>query len=237
MALPDIQAIAADIETGEHGGAIPLLEQVIDTFPTYATAYLLLARAYRKQGNRDAALQALSQVQLWSAAPTAVHGELRAIIHDHLEAVYSSTESDASTDTQLDSPSIVEPATDVASGVRRSHGAKPEDLVEDLQERLGPPAIENDEDIKNLNSLIRRLEGARIQPEPEFGGANPADETAEQDDEEDDEVVSETLARIYAAQKEYRAAVETYQRLAEQHPDRAEEFHRKAQEMKQRLSA
>jgi tetratricopeptide (TPR) repeat protein len=231
MALPDIRAVAADLDRDEAASAIPQLEQLVDHFPTYPAAYLLLARAYRIEGNRDAALRALAQVQLWSLAPKVVQSELRAIIEDHLDTVYSTTENSPSYGSGPASPS----SRHSVSGVRTSPGAPPDDFVEDLQERLGPPAVESDEDIKDLNSLIQRLEGARIQPEPEFGGADPP-EDVEAEDPQGEEVVSETLARIYTAQKEYRAAVETYQRLAEQHPDRADEFQRKAREIKDKMS-
>ena len=234
MSLPDIQSVAADVETGACAAAIRLLEQLIDRFPTYSAAHLLLARAYRKQGNRDAALRALAQVRLWSSAPMAVRGELRALIHDHLDTVYSASESPDSPDPVTASPAAADRPADLPTDGRTSRSTDPDDLVEDLEERLGPPEVESDEDIKDLNSLIDRLEGARIQPEPDFGGADPLDDIQEEEAEE--EVVSETLARIYAAQKEYRAAVETYQRLAEQHPDRAQEFHRKAREMEDKLS-
>ncbi len=236
MPLPDIQSVAAEVESGECTAAIPLLEQMVDTFPTYSTAYLLLARAYRKEGNRQAALQALAQVQLWSLAPGAVKGELREIIRDHLDTVYSTSDSEGPAASQsYVPPTRAQPETP-GSGVRTPRGGAPEDLVEDLEQRLGPAQAENDDDIKDLNSLIERLEGARIQPEPEFGGADPSEGADAYDEDNEDEVVSETLARIYAAQKEYRAAVETYHRLAEQHPDRAEEFQRKAREMEERLS-
>lgn len=237
MDLQDIHSAAANIEAGNAADAIPVLEQLVDAYPAYAAAHLLLARAYRSEGNRDAALRSLAGVQLWSSAPEAARSELHAIIDAHLEDVY------ASDDVLSGRPRADTVGSDRFAGPEASRGTpthaprstSPDELAEDLQERLGPPAAENDEDIKDLNSLIRRLEGARIQPEPEFGGAEQQGGYAPED-EDSQEVVSETLARIYAAQSEYQAAFDAYQRLADENPDRADEFRRKAREIKEQMT-
>ena len=91
-----------------------------------------------------------------------------------------------------------------------------------------PASSEADTD-ENLDRLIRELETARIVPNPDFE-AVPLDYV----EDEDEGLVSETLARIYAAQQQYQEAAQVYEVLAEQQPDRAEEFRIKAQEMKMR---
>jgi hypothetical protein len=80
-----------------------------------------------------------------------------------------------------------------------------------------------------LDALIRRLEDApRIRPDPNFRG--PELSTDEADDDED--VVSETLARIYAAQRQYAEAAIVYEKLARQKPEQSEELLRRAAEMR-----
>ena len=86
-------------------------------------------------------------------------------------------------------------------------------------------------DATDLDRLISELERARIVPDP----AVEANLITEQDDDLED-VVSETLARIYAAQQQYGEAARVYDSLAKQNPERMEEFHRKADEMRARAS-
>ena len=82
----------------------------------------------------------------------------------------------------------------------------------------------------DLDALIRDLEHApRITPDPDFQGP---DAVSGEDDVDD--MASETLAQIYAAQKQYAEAAVVYERLARQTPDRAAELNRRAEEMRER---
>ncbi len=53
---------------------------------------------------------------------------------------------------------------------------------------------------------------------------------------EPEEVVSETLARIYANQAYYLDAAAVYEKLALKHPERAGDFSDKAREMRQKAT-
>ncbi|MCH7638777.1 MAG: hypothetical protein IH855_04875 [Bacteroidetes bacterium] len=85
----------------------------------------------------------------------------------------------------------------------------------------------------DLDSLIRELEDApRIRLNPNFIGE---DEEEGFDDEIADDMVSETLARIYVAQGQFGEAASVYETLADQHPERAEEFLEKAADVRARV--
>ena len=86
-------------------------------------------------------------------------------------------------------------------------------------------------EFQDLDRLIQELESASIVPNPDIPMLT--DEDLEQDLED---VVSETLARIYANQSYFKEASAVYEKLAEQKPDRAEEYMRLAAEMKQKYS-
>ena len=84
----------------------------------------------------------------------------------------------------------------------------------------------------DLDTLIEQLENApRLRPDPAFN-ADAADDA----DGDAGEVVSETLARIYEAQKQYGEAARAYEQLAEQRPGRATELLSKAAEMRRRAA-
>ena len=93
--------------------------------------------------------------------------------------------------------------------------------------------VENDEDAPGslsdeLDSLIQQLEDApRIRPDPSFEVPE-----VEIDDEVEEDMVSETLARIYAAQKQYAEAAIVYEKLAQQKPEEAIEHLQRAAEMR-----
>lgn len=84
---------------------------------------------------------------------------------------------------------------------------------------------------QDLDKLIEELETAAIVPNPDIPLVS--DEDLEQDLED---VVSETLARIYANQSYFEEAAGVYEKLADQQPERADEFRKKADEMKGRIS-
>ncbi|MBT8401878.1 MAG: hypothetical protein KJO98_15490, partial [Rhodothermia bacterium] len=67
-------------------------------------------------------------------------------------------------------------------------------------------------------------------PRPDLDTVPEPDLTSDIED-----VVSETLARIYATQKQYGEAARVYERLALENPDRAGEFEDKAADMRRRL--
>ncbi|MFT4603356.1 MAG: tetratricopeptide (TPR) repeat protein [Rhodothermales bacterium] len=90
-------------------------------------------------------------------------------------------------------------------------------------------SLRNDEPYHELDELIKELETARIIPDPKV---EPVDSSRLAPDVED--VVSETLAKIYANQKYYEEAAKVYDKLAVQQKDRKEEFNQKASDIRQR---
>lgn len=81
-----------------------------------------------------------------------------------------------------------------------------------------------------LDALISRLgEAPPIRPDPDFSGP-----VVQFDDAGADEMASETLAKIYAAQRQYGRAADVYETLAARDPDRADDLRRQADEMRQR---
>ena len=84
-------------------------------------------------------------------------------------------------------------------------------------------------DIEDLDRLIEELEDARIDPQPDLDDVPPPDL-----DNDIEDMVSETLARIYISQKQYAEAARVYLRLATQEPERAQEYKKKADDLRAR---
>lgn len=88
----------------------------------------------------------------------------------------------------------------------------------------------------DLNRLIEELETARIVPDPDIQPLTEEELAEAEAANEPEEVVSETLARIYANQAYYLDAAAVYEKLAVKHPDRAQEFSHKSAEMREKAT-
>lgn len=106
----------------------------------------------------------------------------------------------------------------------------PEDQIEQLEDA----APDSD-----LDQLIEELESARIDPQPDTAEVPEMEESSEREenDDEGEDLVSETLARIHAAQGQYREAARIYRQLATQEPERSQEFLEQAAEMRENAEA
>jgi len=89
-----------------------------------------------------------------------------------------------------------------------------------------------DDAVGDLDQLIQDLESARIQPSPDLDDLPPPDL-----DDDVEDLVSETLARIYGAQNQYREAARIYVKLASQEPANARKFLEQAAEMREKAEA
>ncbi|MEM9667105.1 MAG: hypothetical protein AAF970_19430, partial [Bacteroidota bacterium] len=91
------------------------------------------------------------------------------------------------------------------------------------------PLRETLEQYSELDRLIADLESARIRPADDLDAIPPPTL-----DNNVDDVVSETLARIYAEQGKYSEAAEAYEKLAQQHPLRSNEYRAQAARLRGR---
>ncbi|WP_103020377.1 tetratricopeptide repeat protein [Salinibacter altiplanensis] len=107
----------------------------------------------------------------------------------------------------------------------------PEEQVEQLEDEGGAD---------DLDHLIDELQSARIEPEPDADPDVPppeVDDGPEREEDDTEDIVSETLAQIHKGQGDHQEAARIYATLAEQEPDRADEFREKADEMRKKADA
>ncbi|MFP4228806.1 MAG: tetratricopeptide repeat protein [Salinivenus sp.] len=258
MTAPDLQDALNALQRRDLDTAIATLEDTVDTMPAHPTAHVLLARAYETRDRWSDALTHWAQAQrLVPNSPVAREGKTRVLrkmetndppqdvprLLDVVSASDLGLDPSRTPSEEQDAPSDASEAPDDLAKLRqhaeteaRRGGARsgladapdlpasddtPEDRVADLE------AEAPDDD---LDRLIDELESARIDPDPDAADA-PAPDL---DDEEADDLVSETLARIYKQQGQYGEAARVYDKLAEQQPDRSEEFRQEAAEMRSR---
>jgi tetratricopeptide (TPR) repeat protein len=206
----DLQEAIELLEKQDAAKAVALLEQMTDEMPFYAAARVVLARAYEALDQWDRALGVWKDAfQLLPNSLVIKRGLMSAVSHTLLGDVRGSAPRQKNSDVPFES----EPA---------DQGAAEAEFAED---DIG--AVQHDD----LDRLISELESARIVPRPDFESIPPPEL---EDDIED--VVSETLARIYASQGQYDEAARVYEILAGQHPRDASGYMQKALEMRSKAS-
>lgn len=205
MPLPDIRQAATMIEEGRIEPARTVLQNILHKVPSHLSARVLLARILESEGDLNGALT------MWKQA--AFHGPDVQIIEEGLR--------EALLKKRFGNPVPIEPLPADYPVPERT--AAPAQTAPAVGSQTAPP------EFQDLDRLINELETASIVPDPDVP-LLPADEL--ESDIED--VVSETLARIYANQSYFEEAAIVYEKLASQHPHRKEEFLQRSAEMKEK---
>ncbi len=205
MAFASLQEPIAQLERGEAAAAVRALEKRLERTPLHVTACVLLARAYEAEARWPEAYRAWQRAYFLVPSSSVV-----------AEGLHRTGER-----------ALATPSPEA----RGRSASPPEDHAapEAVPEAPPSPPVFSDEAPDDLDSLISELEGARITPRPDLDDL-PAPDL----DDDLDDLVSETLARIYAAQEQYADAARVYDRLAEQDPARAAEHREKAAAMRAR---
>jgi tetratricopeptide (TPR) repeat protein len=211
MSVPDIQEAIELLERGKHASAISLLEQLVEAMPAYAAAHVILAQAYAMEEKWYQALGAWQRAQFLMPNSAAVSAGI-----DHAKGFFTEQDLDPTSQSAVDN--VFQQTTSTVPGDR------------DDDERT-PSSAPSSLGFDDLDRLIQELESAKFDPRPDL------DDIQAPDLENNTEgMVSETLARIYAAQDQFEDAALVYEQLADQQPERSDEFLRKASEMRERTS-
>jgi tetratricopeptide (TPR) repeat protein len=253
MPVDSVQRAIDLLEKGRAEQAAPLLEDVVDAFPAYPGAYVLLGRAYEAGERWSRALDAW-RAALWLVpdSPVALEGLRRSLRQGRRVQTFPAAADAESFSRMADLHRTAdrtpreeepEPPTEKASVLSdsasdQSRSATDIDVAADVEAMasVAPPApseppartsLAGTPADDNLERLISELEGARITPRPDIDQIPTPDF-----DDDIEDMVSETLARIYSSQGQHLDAARVYEALAEQHPERADYFEQKAAEMR-----
>ncbi|WP_231465960.1 hypothetical protein [Rhodothermus marinus] len=215
MPLPELRDIARRIDAGEAREVLPTLYQLAEQFPAWGAVQVLLARALQTVDRWDEALTVWQRAAFWLPDSPVVQEGIRAALRRVVQPVTTAEAADSSV-------SLPDPLQELARAAGR---ASPPDE--------GPAAASSAEparpapDDLDLDRLIAELESARIEPRPDLDDIPPP----ELEDDVDD-LVSETLALIYAAQQQFEEAARVYEKLALQHPEKAAHYREQAAKMR-----
>lgn len=211
-AKPDFHRAMLLLDEGDFVTARGMLDDLVRQAPHAAAPRVLLARAAEgEQDMEDACRHWQQAARLCPGSPVVREGLRMAVLRREYGAQAVSKSGAGSA-----------PAAGASGSTHPSGAAAPED----------PSAA----GFADLNRLIEELETARIVPDPDIQPLTEEELAEAEAANEPEEVVSETLARIYANQAYYLDAAAVYEKLAVKHPDRAEDFSRKAAEMREKAT-
>ena len=228
MSIPEITHIVSLLEGGKVAQARPMLEQLLSEVPEHISARVVLARLLESQSDHRSALHQWKWAAYYCPNNAVIENGLRkAVMHELFSGAFEPAAPPEAESSFERAPEW--PEADAAP----DHVAElPVEVVSPKQPQAsehplpaGAPVLE----YQDLDRLIQELESARIVPDPDVKMIPHGELETEIDD-----VVSETLARIYANQKFHEEAAVVYEKLATQRPDKAEEFLQKAQELRQK---
>ncbi len=242
---------------GEVSLALPTLENFAHTQPAWVTPIVALARAAEVIKDWESAFELWTQARKIAPQSDLVNDGVRraalAMLNDckplpgqdvkhpdkrpdSIDVKLAHEPFDRTSDRKLeaapdDDSDHDEKSTLELDAARKDTTSAPTPLIEPLDFDLtdltaGAPALATGDSrntLDDLDKLIDRLQGARIIPK-EDASAIPAPDL----DNDVDDIVSETLATIYLNQQQFAEAARVFDRLAEQQPDRADEFAKKA---------
>ncbi len=199
-----------EIEKNNIDSAIKILTEGLNNYPDFSVAYFLLSKAHTIKGNYG---QALKFVKMGSE-----------LIHSSKTFDYYLREIDAIkkqrqlfnvsrwADTANEKFSNINP-----SPVNKSENEKSTESIE-----------------QTLNKLTSEIEGAT---QAVRDAKRKLEETKPKNFSNNDFIVSETLAKIYITQGEFKEAISVYKKLKLKNPEKVIYFDSKIAELKAKLSA
>lgn len=212
------RAADAEIEKNNLESACRILADGIKKFPHYSAAYYVLGKALILLDDGETAEKAFKRASELSPFKSAynyyanlieISGAKSAKPAYHISAFIQDT---------------IVPLLDQEI-FKEEFESKPEIKLSG-SERMGGRPIE-----ERLDELAEQLQNAKIPaPEPE-----EFEEDAEDEFERESEVASETLAKIFLAQANYKEAIRIYNKLKLQQPGKTEYFQSKIDEIKTQI--
>lgn len=205
-----------EIDNNNVEGAIDILTNGIKNYPEYPTAYLLYSKALSLIGEYGKALQQVKTASELLHSKRTYEYYLKEIENIKKQrSLFASSRG-----------SVFIPDANILERDEQT------DLFEQKQysENNNEPANIDE----HLDELAREISSARIN---DTTTESSSSESGISSLDEGTNIVSETLAKIYAAQCEYKEAIRVYEKLIYKNPANREAYVQKIQELKSRLDS
>ncbi len=202
-----------ELEKNNIDNAIKILTEGLINHPDFSVAYFLLGKAHTIKGNYGQALKCIKKGSELAHSPKTFDFYLREIdaIKKQRQLFNVSRWAEAASDQTF-------PQTGQEQLPTEQHGEiKTSETIEDTLNKL---TAEIEGTSKVIREAKQKIEENRVK---EFSN--------------NDFIVSETLAKIYITQGEFKEAISVYKKLKQKNPEKESYFDSKITELKAKLSA
>jgi tetratricopeptide (TPR) repeat protein len=199
-----------EIEKNNIDSAIKILTEGLNNYPDFSVAYFLLSKAHTIKGNYGQALKFVKMGSELIHSPKTFDYYLREI--DAIKKQRQLFNVSRWADTANEKFAGINPST-----VNKSENEKSTESIE-----------------QTLNKLTSEIEGAT---QAVRDAKRKLEETKPKNFSNNDFIVSETLAKIYITQGEFKEAISVYKKLKLKNPEKEIYFDSKIAELKAKLSA
>ncbi len=199
-----------EIEKNNIDSAIKILTEGLTNHPDFSVAYFLLGKAHTIKGNYGQALKCIKKGSELIHSPKTFDHYLREIdaIKKQRQLFNVSRWAEASNENQIQQTQTQQaPVKQVKTS-------------ESIEETLNKLTAEIEGTSKVIKEAKQKIEENRVK---EYSN--------------NDFIVSETLAKIYITQGEFKEAITVYKKLKQKNPEKESYFDSKIAELKAKLSA
>lgn len=199
-----------EIEKNNIDSAIKILTEGLTNHPDFSVAYFLLGKAHTIKGNYGQALKCIKKGSELIHSPKTFDYYLREIdaIKKQRQLFNVSRWAEASNENQIQQTQT------------QQTSVKQVKTSESIEETLNKLTAEIEGTSQVIKEAKQKIEDNRVK---EYSN--------------NDFIVSETLAKIYITQGEFKEAISVYKRLKQKNPEKESYFDSKIAELKAKLSA
>lgn len=227
-----VRKASLEIEAGNSEKAIETLTSGLKLYPNYAAAYIILGKAYTELSNFPEALQAYKTgselirssrtYEYYSKEVEALQKQKSLFQHGTSRFFLSEEEFEAHKQPDLFGDIKAEILKEEQEPEKKESKEKPED--------------KNDHPFNDIESRLEEI--AKGLSNVKLSEVNPSGEMENLLSEaftDENMIVSETLAKIYAAQGEIKEAIQVYRKLIKKNPAKQDYYNEKINELRLQL--
>jgi tetratricopeptide (TPR) repeat protein len=197
-----------ELEKRNLDGAVEILTKGIKEFPNYAAPYLLLGKIFALKGDYSIAIENIKK------GSDLIHSrKTYGFYLNEIENIKNKISLGFSNDTKVEKETIKEVPKEIAE----------EESFE--KEKLEPKPLPID---KKLGDLVKEIS-------PETRISQSSEKIEQEKSFGKNIIISDTLAKIYTSQGEYKEAIDIYNLLKEKHPEKIDFYSKKIEELKSKM--